>query len=535
MDYFESSMQHLLSELERIDLLIRAQVAQARQIQSQDEQFRGLYISEQDIDALLARPIGSPHWFRAPGVSAQVETMCEHMNQDIERRKQTSMQQGVTLRLQRLQQIFDLDRLQTDILLIALAVELDLRYERMYAYLQDDVTRKRPSVDLVLNLLSQSAEAKLKARRHFSFDSSLFRKRLVELVEEPSTPNPPLLAKYLKVDNRIAQYLLGDDVLDERIETYAIRHEPGEPLDNLLVHEDVRCSLTHFIENNVPAARLIVHLLGPYGVGRLVTAEALCRQRQVPMLVVDLERINCESGGGCDTAFCLVQREAKLLGTAVYWKNFDRLLLQQDKGLFMSFERSLEDRPALTFLAGKQSWQPADALRDAPFARVDLSRPVFLERSQLWSAALIGGSTPSTELDVDALATKFKFTGGQIKDATATAENLARLRDPETAQIRLSDLYEASRLHSNQKLNALARKIKPTQKWADIILPEDRLEQLREICNHVRYHDQVYGLWGFGRKLSYGKGLSVLFAGPSGTGKTMAAEIIAGDLGLELY
>ena len=81
----------------------------------------------------------------------------------------------------------------------------------------------------------------------------------------------------------------------------------------------------------------------------------------------------------------------------------------------------------------------------------------------------------------------------------------------------------------------ILRKIKPEYKWEDIVLPADRLEQLREVCNHVKYRDRVYGEWGVDRKLSLGKGLSVLFAGPSGTGKTMAAEIIAGALGLDLY
>ena len=81
----------------------------------------------------------------------------------------------------------------------------------------------------------------------------------------------------------------------------------------------------------------------------------------------------------------------------------------------------------------------------------------------------------------------------------------------------------------------ILRKITPEYKWEDIVLPADRLEQLREVCNHVKYRDRVYGEWGFDRKLSLGKGLSVLFAGPSGTGKTMAAEIIAGALGLDLY
>ena len=81
----------------------------------------------------------------------------------------------------------------------------------------------------------------------------------------------------------------------------------------------------------------------------------------------------------------------------------------------------------------------------------------------------------------------------------------------------------------------MARKIAPHYTWGDIVLPADRLQQLHEICNQVKYRARVYDEWGFDRKLSLGKGLNVLFAGPSGTGKTMAAEVLAGELGLDLY
>jgi SpoVK/Ycf46/Vps4 family AAA+-type ATPase len=139
------------------------------------------------------------------------------------------------------------------------------------------------------------------------------------------------------------------------------------------------------------------------------------------------------------------------------------------------------------------------------------------------------------DIDLAAVAATFKFTGGQIRDAAAMAINLACLRGAEPVQVGAADLYEACRFQSNQRLSTLARKIVPKYTWDDIILPGDRVERLREICNQVKYRERVHGEWGFDRKLSLGKGLSVLFSGPSGTGKTMAAEIIAATLGLELY
>jgi SpoVK/Ycf46/Vps4 family AAA+-type ATPase len=127
------------------------------------------------------------------------------------------------------------------------------------------------------------------------------------------------------------------------------------------------------------------------------------------------------------------------------------------------------------------------------------------------------------------------LTPGQIRDAASTARNLAWQRDPVESKIEPADVYEACRLQCNRKLGDLARKIKPHYAWDDIILPSDRVQQLREICNSVKYRSVVYDQWGFDRKLSLGKGLSVLFSGPPGTGKTMAAEIIAGELSLDLY
>jgi SpoVK/Ycf46/Vps4 family AAA+-type ATPase len=536
MDYFEHALQHLLAELERIDLLIAAQVTRARRLHADDEQFHGLYISEEDVDALLRQPIGRPRWALDQAALTQHTAALEHLSQQINLQKEKSLRRGVELRLPRIQQLFGLTQFEIDVLLVCLAVEVDLRYERLYAYLHDDVTKKRPSVDLVLSLLAPSVEAKLEARRYFAAQAPLLQYRLLELVEEPSQPHPPLLAKYLKVDERIAQYVLGADAVDERIQPYTVLQDGQRAhLKPLLADEEVTYRLSQFVRHSTTTARGVIYLRGPYGVGRQSTAEAVCGEQGIRLLLVDLERLTSDGEASYARALSLIQREAKLQQAAVYWQGFDTLLDEQNKGLLRIFIHHLEDRPTLTFLAGERLWEPADALRGTPFVCVTLRMPAFSERSRIWSAALNGRSAVDPAFDISALAAKFKFTGGQIQDAAATAENLARWRHAATAPMTMTDLYEACRLHSNQKLATLARKITPKYAWDDIVLPADRLEQLREICNHVKYRERVYGQWGFDHKLSLGKGLSILFAGPSGTGKTMAADIIAGALALDLY
>ena len=547
-EHYATSLQHILAELERIDLLIRVQVWRARQVQQANDEFQGLYISEQEVDALMAEPAGLPRWATVPTPLslAEVQAALDQMAAGIAQRKAESARRGITLRLDELARLFQLTPFDTDALLICLAPELDLRYERLYAYLQDDVTKKRPSVDLVLNLLSPFLrqaqdtvfEAKLAARECFTPESHLLKHHLLHLFDDPAHHQPPLLSKYLKGDERVVNYLFGLDELDVRLLPYTRHTVPQTRLEDLLLPDDVKRRLALLTrEKGTNSEGLIFYFQGPYGVGKQTTAEALCRELGVGLLAVDGERLlNAQDKEVIfETTVQLAIREALLQNAALYWSGFDALLADDKRAWREVLVRQLEDRTGLTFLAGEATWEPVDALYASPFVRVEFPRPTYAERVGLWAASLDGSAPPEASVDLKALANKFRFSGGQIRDAAATARNLARWRDPENGHVTMADLYAASRLQSNRKLATLARKITPHYTWDDIVLPPDRLEQLREICNYVKYRARVYDEWGFDRKLSLGKGLNVLFAGPSGTGKTMAAEILAGELGLDLY
>ena len=230
----------------------------------------------------------------------------------------------------------------------------------------------------------------------------------------------------------------------------------------------------------------------------------------------------------------LVEREAALRGAAVHWRGVDALTGETQRGPLTSLLRAIDAGRAPCFVAVSDAREVAALFPRRGAIVMHVPVPTHSERAKHWSVGLAGASLEE-HVDLSSLASRFKLSLGKITQAAASARRLASVRGGKEAVITTHDLQDACRLHSNQKLASLARKISPHYKWDDIVLPADRMAQLREICNQVKYRDRVYGDWGFDRKLALGKGLAVLFAGPSGTGKTMAAGIIAAELGLDLY
>ncbi len=572
MSGYADSQEHLWVELERIDLLIQQQVDRFRTAgRDPHDAFRGLHISDQDVDALLAggaNPLKNPEDAkgrgtlfrrfnrsqpprngdsppaRRPAAKAPDAALLQDVEAAIARQKAASLAQGIELRLENLIARFGLGDFERDVLLICLAPELDLKYERLYAYLQDDVTRRRPTVDLVLNLLAPQYGDRAAARSAFTQNAPLVHYHLLEIAgETPDIPQPaapPLLARTLKVEDRIVDYLLGINNLDARLRPFLRWVEPGADWTDLSLPEETIARLSQMAEWHRQKAEehdpqsLILFLYGPQGAGKLAAAEALCRQVGAWLAVIDLREL-LSGSLPLETAIQLVFREAVLEQVPLFWDGFELLLGEEERGRRCRklLLEHLETLTGLTFISSQARWEPSGALHHKIFTPVECHIPAFPLRLELWRAQLQG--QPVEPVDLHALANQFLFGPGQIKDVVAAARNRALWRNPQSGKITQGDLFAAARALSNHSLETLARHIQPLYGWDDIVLPPDQMAQLREICYTVRFRPRVHGEWGFEQKLARGKGANALFAGPSGTGKTMATEIIAKDLELDLY
>lgn len=525
---FADSLEHLLAGLAYIDLHIRWGVARARLVGlNPDDEFRGLYISEAQIDTLLGYELGHNLWSSVNGKTPDgTETGLEQWplviaqaRNEWQARTKATRLAGIPMLLDDLVCHFHLQDLEVDALLIALAPEVDPRYERLYAYLQDDVTRKRPSVDLVLNLLTHTFTDKLRARRLFTDDGRLIQSRLLVRFSDHSATEPSLLVQYVRPAARVVEHLLGHSGLDSALEQAAsilntADWPPSPRLDGAWLAQLVRVA-----QDRTP----LFAFYGGYGAGKRDAAASIAHALSQPLITGNMAILASENQVGENLSLLL--RDGLLNRAVLYLYNWDTVL--KDGRPPHHILQPILDYPYVVIMSGTITWQPLGENRTRPIMPVQFANPDFEGRRRIWQHYL-----GTAELNLDDLANHFRFSPGQIEDAIATARDLASWRNESLTE---QDLFAASRAHSNQNLGTLATKIKPRYDWSDIILPFDTMNQLREMVNQVRQKPIVYGRWGFDRKLALGKGLHALFAGESGTGKTMAADIMARELGLDLY
>jgi SpoVK/Ycf46/Vps4 family AAA+-type ATPase len=526
----------LLADLGRLDERLHTLIDQIRAgtDPASDPDVRGLIIEEGDVDRWLGGLGEDPGM--APGVVAPFAP-------------------APGGRLARLGALFGLDAFDLAALLTALAPEIDLSYANLYAYAQDDVTRKHATVDLALSLWCNGLPARLRARQRFAADAPLRRHGLLTVDEAPAAS---LLTRPLALDPRIAAYLLGADQPDaslaeavQVIPPTAIAPSsaaamPPEMADHLERIARVALGDTkgptkntqHATRNPQPMGGLIVWLRGADGLDKRAAAEGLAAALGRSLLVVDCPALIASSADPA-TGIARALREARLQGGVVFWAGADILAPRREETV-LEFGPSLT-RPLAVWsgcaLFDIRAIQPPHLPAGPVVVDLEFPAPGNERRHALWTESLAGHAL-APDVDLDLLSGAFRLTGEQIAGAAESAIQAAAWHihgGGAQSGIMMRDLVHAARAHSNQGLGFLARKIIPRYTWADLVLPPDRLAQLHEMCNGVRVAPVVFEQWGFDRKLSSGKGVNVLFAGQPGTGKTMAAEVLASDLGLDLY
>jgi len=525
----ETHLGKLFLLLQQLDQLLEKATISAEAVYGKDaanNSYRGIQINQQEVENLLEREAGTPLLY--PG-------NLEKFPSDVVAPDSV---------LAWLQQSFNLSNFDIDIIAIALAPELDRRYERLYAYLQDDVRCKRPTVDLALNLLCTSAVEKITRRVHFAANAPLIRHGLLHLFPELNQTDPPLLAHNIKLDPQVIQLLLGETAIDERLISFCQLVTPKFQFDQLPLKPEIKQGLISLVTSDWQTGKsLNLYFQGEDIPGKLNTAEAIAGSLQVPLLIVTLGQI-LDTKTEFESKIKLLLREARFKNFLLYIEDLENLQTQENTILYRSFLHQLQEYPRVAILSAIKTWvnitNKALEVLTIPFAI-----PNFEQRRFYWQNSLQAAGITLNPLDLDSLSDRFRLTSTQIVNAVTNATNqrrwqraIADLPDSKFHQelpMQLTDLFAAARGLSAEDLANLSRHIQPKYGWDDIILPISQKNLLREICNQVKHQNLVWQKWGFESKLLLGRGLNVMFTGTPGTGKTMAAEVISRELELDLY
>jgi DNA polymerase III delta prime subunit len=523
-----SAVEHMQAQLRRLDLLLHREILRLRaSYRLTLDEFRGLYLSDEQVDALVnlgLREEGAEE--DVEGLTARAEILREESEQD-----------GRELSWGRLSAEFRLSRFERDVVLLAVAPEVDPKYETIYAYLNNNVARKWPTCELALRLFAGGPTERFTLRSHLLPAAELFRTGLLRNIESPAE-RVTWLSGGFAAHPALAHFLLGAEELPLSRLIRPVR--APEAAEDGATHGDVPEMLRGvgrlFHVGRAGGGTPLLVLEGPYGAGRLAAAGAVCRSLGLTLLRVDLAaaRGSSESLPALTREAVLVQRMRR---SGLYLEHFESLSDGEGNALpdasEVLTELAVSRLPVFLACADGSAWRKSLEGRRALHFHFPV--PDYDERKSLWEeqAAACGLGLP--EQAAELLAGRFELTPGRIRDAVEAACDARALAEEERPSPVFNSLMEAARTQSDDHLGRLAVKVAAKQGWDDLVLPAATLRRVKEMAAAVRLRHVVYGVWGFGERVVTGRGLKVLFAGGSGTGKTMTAGVIAADLGLDLY
>ena len=485
------STRYLLGRAMLVEERVRAVVAHRRSHDpAPDDPFRGLYLSDEMVDALLAHAPPPPAASSESGAA-------------LEQRADAAEAEGVSLRLRSLARSAGLTEQDIEFLLICLLPDLDSRFERLYGYLNDDVTRRRATIGLALELCGLSP-LNAAARARLAPGAPLVDNALLVIDDV----DRPFLTRAVRVPDRVAAHLLGDD-------------QPDAALAEVIVEaREHQCVQSGELAQAVKFGQRFCYLRDTVGDCGAAIATAALWAAGNTVMCCDATRL--ASSGDLSSVVSVLGREALLRNAGLVLSPIEAFERHAAEVVFQ-----LARLPVPVVLTGTTAWDPSWSDR-VPLI-LEASRLTVGERTELWRREL---GARADGVDVGDIAAQYIFGPRQISAAITAAEALARSthRPPRDA-----DLRRGARSQNAAGLERLSRRIEPAVSWDDIVLPDKALRQLRELTNRARNRELVLADWRMRPGGGRGTGVTALFAGDSGTGKTMAAEVIAGDLGLDLY
>jgi len=405
---------------------------------------------------------------------------------------------------------------EADLLAVLLACETDPASARLAQYLASNSEKQfATTVDTLFEIAYRPRAGTLGQAAtllHNDLAADGFARRLRFLIVE-GADSRPFLSQTVRLHPRITGWLLGRKNLDSELTAHARLGAPDRPIGTCDPQQ-----LATLVRSLAEPRRLIL-LQGAQGSGRELLLRFAAHEIGRPLLLV--------GGRGLDADKVVAAfREATLQGAVLAFRDAEEAMAEQGRA---RFRECLEVYPHSVALAGLGDSAPAIVPLRAT-TEIQVVVPPHQEREKLWRTYL--GETTLTDVQWKEIAGLYNLGIGGIVSASSTAAELARA---EALPLGRTHISRAVRQLFDADLKTIAKRMEVSQTWDDVVLPDEVVDSLVGIVDRVAFRNEVLGEWGFGRKIGKAYGLTILFSGQPGTGKSMVAGLIARELGLDLY
>lgn len=476
---YESNYQCVRDHLQYINLVL------AKLLLTKEESSKGLYISQEEVWQVMDNIEKLVECENTQLISSIDEAQCI-----IRSRVQVSLQKGRNFPFLKLYSLLELDEDEIFIVSLLFASHINPKYKTIFAYLNNDLTQKFPTIDLLLDAISQSNEERFQKQHYFRRTASLLSFDVIQVKDD-----------CVSLTERCKDWLYGVDCVEKEIEDFVEIHNWRRDLQNARTMQ-------------MPADKTQITWLS----GIDTTEKIRWIYRQHPqdreLVIGDLEEIL--SHKDFHRILDLVFREALLREVCLFLRNGNALYESSQSSMLQRFlQKKLQKGQYQVYVCGEKRGNS-----DLSAQSHHISMPSFHERLQIWKLFL---RDEISQNKINKLAQKYSLSFLQVekiyKEWCRTGKSL---------EVICKEFLTPKKSHYIQFID-------PHYKWRDIVLPKEKKQELKEISKCIEHKDFVLDEWNFQSKVAGKRGMNIVFSGGPGTGKTMTADIIAGSNNMNLY